>query len=159
MPKFYEIKVFTVIGYIALLLFSFIGYFAGRIFLLGIAFIPIPFIMELIISIMYIKFSYENKKFHFLSLSIIIFILSVFIGIGTDIHETENTKKYLINAGNIIEEYKLDNNIDIINYNDLNNIGLSKDIKIELYDTIYILKYRDGIYHSETKMVSFRPRP
>jgi len=159
MPKFYEIKVFTIIGYIALIIFSLVGYFAGTLSVMGLAIIPIPLIILLVITILYIKYSVENKKFHFLCLSLIIFFISIFIGNRVDNYRINNIKNYLLNAVNIIEEYKINNNIIYLNDSDLNNISLPDNIKIELNGLNYTLEYKNGKYSSEIGNVLFKPRP
>jgi flagellar biosynthesis protein FliQ len=159
MPKFYEMKLLTVAGYISLIIFSIIAYFGGRILPIGLGIIPIPLIFGLVISIYYIKLSIENKKLHFLCFSVIIFIIAFIAGINVDNYETENTRKYLINAGNIIEDYKLKNGIENLTENDIDNIILSKNTRIELMENTYKIYFKGGIYNSETKKVNFRPRP
>jgi hypothetical protein len=159
MPQFYEIRLFTGVGYFSLLLFSVIAYVGGGTLPLGLAILLIPFIIELIISIYYIKVSKENKRIHFLCFSLIIFIMAFFIGIKVDVYRTENTKKYLINMGNMIEEYKIKNDIEYLMENDIENINLHKNIQIELINKEYRLFFRDGIYNSDTKEIYFRPRP
>jgi len=159
MPKFYEIKLMTAGGYIALVIFSFISYYGGRVLPMGLAFIPIPLIFEFVITIYYIKNSVENKTIHFLCFSIIIFFIAFFIGIQVDNYQTDITRKYLINISNIIEEYKFVNEINYLTDKDINNIGLPENIYIENMGNDYILRYKDGIYRSETKTVYFRPRP
>jgi hypothetical protein len=159
MPKFYEMKLLTGAGFISLIVFSIIAYFGGRIFPMGLGIIPIPFIIGLIISLYYIKLSIENKKVHFLCFSLIIFIISFIAGINVNNYKIENTRKCLINAGNIIEDYKLKNGIEILTKNDIDNIIISKNIRIEITENTYKIFYNDGIYNSETKEVSFKPRP
>jgi hypothetical protein len=159
MPKFHEMKLLTGAGVISLIVFSIIAYFGGIIFPMGLGIIPIPFIFGLIISIYYIKLSIENKKMHFLCFSIIIFIIAFFVGINVNNYKTENTRKYLINIGSIIEDYKIKNGIENLTENDIDNIILSKNIRIELMENTYKIYFKDGIYNSETKEVNFRPRP
>jgi hypothetical protein len=159
MPKFYEIRLLSVAGYISLIICSFLAYVGGSILFIGLGIIPIPFIIELIITIYYIKLSINNKKVHFLCFSVIIFIIAFIVGINVDNYKTQNTRKYLINMGNIIEEYKSKNNIDFLTENDILNIGLPENIFIENYGDNYLLRYKDGTYNSETNTVIFKPRP
>ena len=160
MSKFYELKLFTGFGYFSLFMFSCFGFSGGKTLPIGlVVLIIIPFIAELIISIYYVNVSRENKKIHFLCFSVIFFILAVFIGIGFGIYETEKTRKYLINIGIRIEEYKFDNNTEELTENDITNIGLPNNIYIENYGNEYVLRFKDAVYRGETKMVYFKPRP
>jgi hypothetical protein len=159
MPKFYEIRLLTGAGFVSLIIFSFIAYIGGSILPLGFGIIPIPFTVGLIISIYYIKISIENKKTHFLCFSVIIIIIAFIAGISVDNYETQNTKDYLINIGNTIEEYKINHNIHFLSENDIINLNLPDNINIENNGNEYILRLKDGIYNSETKEVSFKPRP
>jgi hypothetical protein len=126
---------------------------------LGIGLIPIPLIIGLVLSIYYIKLSNENRSVHFLCFSIVPIIIAFFIGINVDKFETENTKIKLINIGNSIEEYKLNNGIEHLSEDDIENIMISENIKIEINEKTYKIYFRDGIYDSETRNVHFRPRP
>jgi ABC-type multidrug transport system permease subunit len=157
MPKFYEMKLLAVAGFVSLIVFSIVAYFGGRILPIGLGIIIIPLILELIISIYYIKLSIENKRVHFLCFSVIIFIIAFIIGINIDIYETEKTRKYLYNVSNRIEEYKINKDIKYLSEND--NINLPNDIHIDQNGNEYLLRFKDGIYNSETKEVHFRPRP
>ena len=159
MPKFYEIKLMTACGYIALVAFSFISFCGGWMLPMGLAFIPIPFLLECVITIYYIKISVENKSIHFLCFSIIIFFVAFFVGMQVDKYQTDMTRKYLINISNIIEEYKFVNEINYLTDNDINNINLPENIYFENMGNDYILRYKDGIYMSDTRTVNFRPRP
>jgi len=159
MPQFYEIGLLSGIGYISLIIFSAVAYFSGKVLPLGLGIIPIPFIVELIISIYYIKISIENKRVHMLCFSVIIFIIAFIIGINVDIYETENTKKCLLDMGNKIEEYMITNNINVLSENDIENIILPKNMRLQLGDDAYRLIFNDGAYYSKTKKVHFRPRP
>jgi hypothetical protein len=159
MPKFYEIKLFTGVGYFSLIIFSYLGFSGGRGLPIGLILIPIPFIIELIISIYYLMVSMENKKIHFLCFSVIFFISAVIFGIGFDIYETENTRKYLMNMGNLVEKYILSNDKKELTDQDIMNINLPRNIIIDNIGDTYILRYKDGTYNSETKTVYFRPRP
>jgi flagellar biosynthesis protein FliQ len=159
MPKFHEIKLLTGAGIVSLIICSIIAYAGGRILPLGLGIIPIPLILGLIISIYYIKLSMENKKVHFLCFSVIIFIIAFFIGINVDKYETKNIEKYLINIGNKIENYKIDNDIEYLTENDIEKIIVSENIRFELMGETYRIFFKDGIYYSETKNVYFRPRP
>jgi hypothetical protein len=158
-PKFYEIKALTAAGYISLVIFSLLGYLGGRILPLGLVFIILPFIVELVLSIYYIKISIENKRMHFLCLSIIILAIAVFTGIGMDINETINTKNYLTNLGNQIEEYKLKNGIEVLNESNIKDVDLPADVLIYFNNDGYSLRYKDASYISNTRQVLFRPRP
>ena len=60
--------------------------------------------------------------------------------------EINNIEKYLINAGNIVEEYRTSNNIKILSEDDFENINLPENITVEIYDDGYSLKYRYGTY-------------
>jgi hypothetical protein len=159
MPKFYEMRLLSVAGYISLVICSFIAYFSGKILPIGLGIVPIPFIIEIIITICYIKLSIDNKKIHCLCFSVIIFIMAFIVGINVDIYEAKNTRKYLINIGNVIEEYRQKNNIEYLIEDDIFNIGLPENIFIENYGDNYLLRYKDGTFLSETKGVYFRPRP
>jgi hypothetical protein len=152
-------RLLTVAGYISLVICSFFAYVGGRILLIGLAFIPIPFIIEIIITIYYIKLSIDNKKIHYLCFSVIIFIMAFIVGINVDKYETKNIEKYLVNIGNTIEEYKIKNNIEYLTEDDILNIGLPKNVYINNNGGNYILRYKDGTYSSEIKGVFFRPRP
>jgi len=158
MPQFYEIGSLSGIGYVSLIIFAVVAYFGGRILPLGLGFVPIPFIIELIMSIYYIKISIENKRVHILCFSVIIFIMAFIIGINVDIYETENTRKSLINTGNKIEEYMINNNINTLSENDIENIILPKNMSLQLGDDAYRLILKDGAYYSKTKEVRFRHR-
>ena len=159
MPKFYEIKLFTRVGYFSLILFSYFGFSGGRGLPIGLVLIIIPFIVELIISIYYINVSKENRKTHFLCFSILIFIFAVFAGIGFDIYETEKTRRYLINIDNRIEEYMNINNIKYLSENDIKKINLPDNIRINNMGDEYLIRYKDGEYYSTTKTVYFKSRP
>jgi ABC-type multidrug transport system permease subunit len=159
MAKFYEIRLLTAAGFVSLIVISIIAYIGGRILPLGLGIIPIPFIIELIISIYYIKLSIENKKIHFLCFSVIIIIIAFIAGVSVDNYETQKTKNYLINIGNTIEEYKFNHNLKYLSENDIINLDLPDNIHIDNNGNEYILRYKDGIYNSETKEVNFRPRP
>jgi len=159
MAKFYEIRLLTGVGFVSLIIFSIIAYIGGSILPLGFGIIPIPLIVELIISIYYIKLSIENKKTHFLCYSVIIITIAFIAGISVDNYETENTKKQLINISNTIEEYKIEHNTNYLSENDIINLNLPDNIHIDNNGNEYILRYKDGIYKSETKDVHFRPRP
>ena len=159
MAKFYEIRLLTGVGFVSLVIISIIAYFNGRLLPLGLGIMPIPFIIGLIISIYYIKLSIENKKAHFLCFSVIIIIIAFIAGISVDNYQTKNTRNYLINISNTIEEYKVNHDIKYLSENDIINLNLPDNIHIDNNGNEYILRYKDGIYNSETKEVSFRPRP
>jgi hypothetical protein len=159
MPKFYEIRVFTGIGIIALIVFSIIAYFSGKILPLGLGLIPFPIILGLVLSIYYIKLSAENKTVHFLCFSIMPIIIAFFIGINVDIYETKNTEMKLIEIGNTIEEYKLNKGIEYLSEDDIKNIVIYENIRIEINEKTYRIFFKDGIFDSETKNVHFRSRP
>ena len=159
MPKFYEMRLLAVAGFVSLFVFSIVAYFGGTILPIGLGIIPIPLIFELIISIYYIKLSVENKKIHFLCFSVIIFIIAFIIGINVDVYETEKTRKYLINVSNRIEEYKINKDVKSLSENDIININLPNDIHIDQNGNEYLLRFKDSIYNNETKEVHFRPRP
>ena len=159
MTKFYEIRIFTGIGLIALIIFAIIAYFSGKLLPLGFGLIPVPVILGLILSIYYIKLSIENKTIHFLCFSIIPIIVAFIIGINIDIYETKNIKIKLVNIGNTIEEYKSNNNIEYLTEDDIENINIYENIKIEINENSYKIYYKDGIFDSETKNVYFRSRP
>jgi hypothetical protein len=159
MAKFYEMRLLTAAGFVSLIIISIIAYIGGRILPLGFGIIPIPFVIELIISIYYIKLSIENKKIHFLCFSVIIIIIAFIAGVKVDNYETQKTKNYLINIGNTIEEYKINHDIKYLSENDIINLDLPDNIHIDNNGNEYILRYKGGIYNSETKEVNFRPRP
>jgi hypothetical protein len=159
MMQFYEIGLFSGIGYIGLIIFSIGAYFGGKILPLGLGIVPILFIGELIISIYYIKLSIKNKEIHFLCFSVIIFIMAFIAGINVDIYETKKAEENLINTGNIIEEYKIRNGLEYLTEDDINNINIPKEMEIELTGETYRLFFKNGIYYSKTKEVYFRPRP
>jgi len=152
-------KLLTGTGFVSLVIISIIAYFSGRLLPLGLGIIPIPFIIGLIISIYYIKLSIENKKVHFLCFTVIIIIIAFIAGISVDNYQTKNTRNYLINISNTIEEYKVNHDIKYLSENDIINLNLPDNIHIDNNGNEYILRYKDGIYNSETKEVSFRPRP
>ena len=159
MPKFYEIRLLTVGGFISLIISSFVAYFGGRILPMGLGLIPIPLVIGLIITIYYIKLSVENKNVHFLCFSVMIIIIAFIIGFSVDNYKTQNTIKYLINIGNKIEEYKINSNIEHLTDNDIIKIDLPENVHIDNQGDYYLLKFLDGTYNSETKEVYFRPRP
>ena len=159
MPQFYETGLLSGVGYISLIIFSAVAYMGGKILPLGFGFVPIPFIIELALSIYYIKISLENKRVHILCFSVVVFITAFIIGINVDIYETENTRKSLINMGNKIEEYMINNNINTLSENDIENIILPKNMRLQLGDEAYRLILKDGAYYSKTKEVHFRSRP
>ena len=159
MPKFYEIKAFSVIGYISLVILSIVGYFAGTLLPIGLGILPIPFIAILVMSIFYIKTSIENKKVHPLCFSVIVFIAMFFVGINHDRNQTKHITQYLMDTGTKIENYIEENNIELLTEEDIEKLSLPENVGLELIDGSFELFYRDGIYSSETKQVYFRPRP
>jgi hypothetical protein len=159
MTRFYEIKAFSVVGYVSLIVFSLFAYFGGRILPIGFGLIVLPLIIVIILSIYYIKLSIENKQVHFLCFSVIIFIMAFFVGINVDNYETKNIKNELINVEKIIEEYKFNNNIEYLTENDIENIIVPENMNIELNGKTFRIYFRRGIYDSESNKVYFRPRP
>ena len=126
---------------------------------LGFGIIPIPFIIVLIITIYNIRKSIIKKKIHFLSFSILIYIIIVLIGFWVDIYNTNETKEHLINAKNIIEEYKSNNNTKKLTEDDIKNIDLPDNIYFHIDEYGYTLYYNDGILYEGSGKVNFRPRP
>ena len=165
MPEFYKIRFISGIGYAALIicsLFSFYGGMANWLISLVII-MPIPFIIELVISISYIILSIKNKKMHFLCFSILILFFTFILGAYVGYFKAENEEKVLIETGNKIEEYKLINGIEYLTEDDIVKIGLPKNICISVDGNEYFLRYNgkyitfcDGQYYSETKQVHYR---
>jgi hypothetical protein len=153
MFKFYNFKEISVIEYISIIVILLIAYSCGGILNLfwGIIFSFLPFIIVFVASIWYIKESIENKKIYIFCFCFIMFILSFFIGYKMNNYKDEKSKYYLINIGNIIEEHKQKNSIEILTEKDILNINLPKDIRIELSDENYIIYKKNYRYDSNTK--------
>ena len=148
MPKFYEIKLITFLGYFLLFICSIIGFFGGRGVPEGLILIPLPFFIVLGFTIYYIKLSKENKYIHILCFSILIFILTFFIGVGISVNKRVNIKNILLEANNIVEEYQIEKNIKTLSEEDYEILVFPENIRIEEYiDNKYRLIYDDGIFY------------
>ena len=85
----------------------------------------------------------------------------VFIGFKVDIYKTEQTREYLLNADNIIKEYKIVNNLQDLSETNFDYTLLPDGVRIYFYEIEgeYQLTYRDGILYGGSNDVGFRPRP
>ena len=97
---------------------------------------------------------YYNKKhtntknifIRFLQFSVLIFIIAGFSGYVYKSVEWNNIVNHLENAESIIEEYRINNNIEIISGDDFKNINLPENITVSVNDDGYLLSYRYGEY-------------
>jgi hypothetical protein len=64
-----------------------------------------------------------------------------------------------MDAGNLIEAYKKNNNLEYLMENDIDNMMIPEKIRVIVNDGAYRIFFKDGIYSSETKEVFFRPGP
>jgi hypothetical protein len=144
-----------------MILLSFLGFLGGMCIGIGelgsvyfaIIILPIPFVIELIISITYYK-KYKNTKnklIYIFQFSVFIFIVAIFLGCEYKVVEINSVENYLKNAENIVNEYKLNNNLEHLSENDFKNINLNKKITIEISDDGYLLRYRYGIFYYNYK--------
>ena len=146
MVKFCEIKLITACGYFLLFVCSFIGFAGGRGLPHGLILIPIPSFIELGFTIYYTKISIRNKSVHFLCFSILIFIFAFSTGMGINIYKDNIITKHLLNANNIVEEYRIRNNIDILSEEDYSKLILPENIRINILKDKHEISYNDGVY-------------
>jgi hypothetical protein len=158
LPKIYVVLEFIIFGYIPLIFFSYLSFVGGGMVGLGelgvghivilMIIVPVPFILTLIMSIYYNKKHTNTKNIfiRFLQFSVLIFIITGFSGYVYKSVEWNNIVNHLENAESIIEEYRTNNNIEIISRDDFKNIDLPENITVNVNDDSYSLSYRYGVY-------------
>ena len=150
--------IMAIIGsYVLMIFFSLLGFFGGMFLGIGelasvalaIIIITIAFIVPLIQTIRYIKI-YKIRKnvyINILRFSLLIFIMAIFFGFSYKTVEMDGIEGYLANIGNIVNEYRITNNIEYLSEDDFEKMNLPKAITVELFEDGYILSYRYGHYY------------
>jgi hypothetical protein len=120
---------------------------------MAIMIIPMSFIIEVLISIHYYKKSKitENKSIIVLKFSVLIFIATVLFGYEYKVTEMTNVENYLENVGNIVNQYRIDNNIKCLSEDDFVNINLNEKVAIKITEDGYSLSYKYGRFYYSYK--------
>jgi hypothetical protein len=146
-----------IIGCILLIFFSLLGVLGGMCIGIGelgsLAFariiLPIPFIIIIIMTMFYNKIymNTKDKLIIILKFSILIFIMAVIYGFVYKVVEIDSIENKLGNAGNIVNEYRINNGIEYLSEDDFKNMNLNEKITIEIRDDGYTLSYKYGKFY------------
>ena len=145
---------------ILLLLASGISFLGGLILPLGIIFVAMGCLIGLIISILFIKKSMENKKVNLLSFGVIVTLMFTLLGFYFDIHRTNKIKEELYKLKAYVIKY-VEENGELPNFENDEYISKYKNKPSLSYygDGKFDIRYMDGIISSESNDIGFRPRP
>ena len=158
--RFRDIEQYNIIGIIILIILC-VSISFGVIILkfpFWLSFVPAVFIIGLIISIIYIILSIQNRKIHLFCFYIVFMILSLIIGMRIELRNEEKIKNRVFEISNIIENYYEENGVEELDYDTLNNIGIKEKIFLKITnDNEYTIEYRGIIYNGKTKQIRYRP--
>lgn len=145
---------------ILLLLASVISFLGGLILPLGIIFVAEGCLIGLIISILFIKKSMENKKVNLLSFGVIVTLMFTLLGFCFDIHRTNKIKEELYKLKAYVIKY-VEETGELPNFENDEYISRykNKPSLSDYGDGKFDIRYMDGIISSESNDIGFRPRP